>query len=167
MNIQDLLLADLDLESSLSRRILAAVPDGIADFKPHDRSMPLGRLAMHVATVPALGAMILTTPSCDAATATFPDQTFHSAPQLLTDFDRYTAAARAALLNSTQQDLEQPWQFGVGAFIFSNEARASTFRHMYLAHMIHHRAQLGVYLRLNDLPVPGIYGPSADDKPPS
>ena len=167
MTINQLLLEDFDMEAAMTRRILAAVPGDIPDYKPHEKSMTLGRLATHVATVPALGTMILTTPECDAAKAKFPDQTFVSLEKLLTDFDSFASETRAALAASSDADLQQLWKFGVGDLVFSNSSRSCSFTHMYLGHLIHHRAQLGVYLRLLDLPVPGVYGPSADDKRPA
>jgi uncharacterized damage-inducible protein DinB len=126
--------------------------------------MTLARLAMHVATLPALGTLILTTPALDAATATFPDQTFVSRDQVLREFDDRAAELRSQLAAASDEELQQLWKFGVGDFVFSNATRSCTFQHMFFGHLIHHRAQLGVYLRLLNLPVPGVYGPSADDK---
>jgi uncharacterized damage-inducible protein DinB len=165
MTITEILLADFDMEIPMTRRILERVPDGLADYRPHEKSMPFGKLAAHIATVPYLGTLVLTTPSCDAATAPFPPMTFVSPAKLLADFDTYAAETRAALAASTASALDEPWQFGFRDFVFSNKPRHITFRHVFLSHMIHHRAQLGVYLRLNNLPVPGVYGPSADEGP--
>ena len=164
MTIAEALLEPYDIEIAMTRRILAAVPGDRPDFKPHEKSMPLGRLAVHVATLPALGVMILTTPAVDAATAAFPDPNFVSKEKLLSDFDSLAAQARAALAASSDADLQQLWKFGVGDFVFSNSSRSCSFSHMFVNHLVHHRAQLGVYLRLLNLPVPGVYGPSADDK---
>ena len=164
MTISEMLLEDFDIEIGMTRRILAAVPEDRPDYKPHEKSMPLGKLAVHVATLPDLGVMILTTAGVDAKTAKFPDPNFVSTDKLLTDFDSFAAKARAALSASSDADLQTPWEFRFGDFIFSNETRSCTFRHMFFGHMIHHRAQLGVYLRLNNLPVPGVYGPSADER---
>jgi uncharacterized damage-inducible protein DinB len=167
MRIAEILLENFDIEVPATRRILACVPGDEPGYKPHERSMTLGRLATHVATLPALGTMILTTSSLDAATATFPDQTFHSTERLLTDFDNLAAETRAALIASSDTDLRYLWKFGAGDFVFSNSTRSCSFQHMFFGHLIHHRAQLGVYLRLLNLPLPGIYGPSADDNFPS
>jgi uncharacterized damage-inducible protein DinB len=164
MTTAEILLENFDIEVPSTRRILAAVPGDKPDYKPHEKSMTLGRLATHVATLPALGTLILTTPSLDAATATFPDQTFHSTERLLTDFDSLAAETRIALVNSSDADLMHLWKFGVGDFVLSNSTRSCSFQHMFFGHLIHHRAQLGVYLRLLNVPVPGVYGPSADDK---
>ena len=167
MTLAQALLEPYDIEIAMTRRILERVPEDNLAFKPHEKSMPLGKLAVHVATLPGLGIMILTTPGVDAATAKWPDQTFVSPEKLLTDFDSSAAEARAALAASSDADLQQLWKFGVGDFVFSNNSRFCSFSHMFVNHLVHHRAQLGVYLRLLDLPVPGVYGPSADDKRPA
>jgi uncharacterized damage-inducible protein DinB len=164
MTIAEILVEPFDLEVPMTRRILEAIPGDDPAYKPHEKSMALGRLAMHIATLPALGILILTTPELDAATARFPDATFVSRNHLLSEFDTRAAELRAILAGSSDAELQQPWKFGVGDFVFSNSTRSCTFQHMFLGHLIHHRAQLGVYLRLLNLPVPGVYGPSADDK---
>ncbi len=164
MTTAEVLLEPLDLEVAMTRRILGTVPDNNVEFKPHEKSMPLGRLAMHIATLPALGTLILTTTELDAATAKFPSLAFVSREQMLAEFNTLAADLRALLAKSTDADLEQPWKFGVGDLVFSNSSRSCTFQHMVFGHLVHHRAQLGVYLRLLDVPVPGVYGPSADDK---
>jgi uncharacterized damage-inducible protein DinB len=124
----------------------------------------MGRLAVHVATLPRFGTTILTTPGMDMATAKWPDMNFVSREKLLADFDALAAEARAALVNSTDADLQQPWKFSFGDRVLSNSPRLTAYRGMFFNHIIHHRAQLGVYLRLNDVPVPPLYGPSADDR---
>jgi uncharacterized damage-inducible protein DinB len=164
MTTAEILLENFDIELPMTRRLLERVPAN-PDFKPHEKSMPLGRLAAHVATLPALGTLILTTPECDAATAKFPDLNFVSTEKLLADFDTYSAETRAALAGSSDADLAHLWKFGVGDFVFSNNSRSCTFQHMFFGHFSHHRAQLGVYLRLLDVPIPGLYGPSADESP--
>jgi uncharacterized damage-inducible protein DinB len=88
---------------------------------------------------------------------------FSTREKLLADFDALAAEARAALAASSDADLAAPWKFSYGEHVLSNSPRSLAFRHMFFNHLIHHRAQLGVYLRLNDLPVPGVYGPSADE----
>jgi len=163
MTIAEILLEDFDIEIAMTRKILAAVPADRPDYKPHDKSMPLGKLAMHVATLPALGTKILTLPALDLTNADWPPLVFVSSEQLLHDFDTLAAEARAALAASTDHNLLQPWKFSYGSYVISENTRSCTFRHAFFSHMIHHRAQLGVYLRLNDLPVPGVYGPSADE----
>ena len=165
MTTAQILLENFDIELPMTRRLLERVPADNPDFKPHEKSMPLGRLAAHIATLPALGTLILTTPELDAATAKFPDLNFVSTDKLIADFDTYSAETRTALANSSNADLAHRWKFGAGGFVFSNNSRSCTFQHMLFGHLSHHRAQLGVYLRLLNIPVPGLYGPSADEKP--
>jgi uncharacterized damage-inducible protein DinB len=163
MTTSELLLEDFDMETAMTRRILERVPEDNPDYKPHEKSMPLGKLAMHVATLPSLGTMVLTTPSLDLTTAKWPSMTFVSRAQLLADFDALSAEARAALAAASDADLATHWKFSYGDYVISDNTRSLTFRHTFFNHLIHHRAQLGVYLRLNDIPVPGVYGPSADE----
>jgi uncharacterized damage-inducible protein DinB len=167
MTTAELLLQDYDIEMANTRRTLERVPDseGKADYKPHEKSMAMGKLAMHVATLPAFGKTILTTPSLDLANPSVPhpDMTFPTREIALATFDAAAAEARAALAAASDADLAAPWRFSFGEHVISNSPRSLAFRHMFFNHMIHHRAQLGVYLRLNDLPVPGTYGPSADE----
>jgi uncharacterized damage-inducible protein DinB len=164
MTIAETLLEPFDIEVPMTRRILGAIPEDHPGYKPHEKSMALGRLAMHVATLPALGTLILTTPELDAATAKFPDATFISRDHALAEFDACAAELRSLLAAASDAHLQYLWKFGIGDFVFSRNTRACSLQHMFFGHLIHHRAQLGVYLRLLDLPVPGVYGPSADDK---
>jgi uncharacterized damage-inducible protein DinB len=163
MTAAEMQLQDYDMEMGMTRRILERVPEDKPDYKCHDKSMPMGRLAVHVATLPRLGTTILTTPSLDLATAKWPDMTFVSREKLLADFDALAAEARAALAAASDADLAANWKFSFGDHVISNSPRSLAFRHMFFNHLIHHRAQLGVYLRMNDVPVPGVYGPSADE----
>ena len=163
VKISEILLEDFDIEIAMTRKILAAVPSDRPDFKPHEKSMLFGKLAMHVATLPQLGTRVLTTPGMDVATAEWPPLVLVSSEQLLHDFDTLSAQARTALANSSDEDLQHKWKFSYGDYVISENSRSCSFRHVFFNHMIHHRAQLGVYLRLNNLPVPGAYGPSADE----
>ena len=161
----EFLLQTFNIELPMTRRILERLPEDRSNWQPHPKSMPLGRLAMHVARLPDLITLCLETHSFDAANGTPPDLTFVSRDHTLQTFDASAARMQAALGNATDQDLTAPWPFGFGGRVFSNETRAVTILHMGLGHLIHHRAQLGTYLRQNDLPVPPLYGPSADERP--
>lgn len=163
MTTSELLLQDFDMEMAMTRKVLERMPEEKVEFKCHDKSMPFGRLAVHVATLPNFGITILTTPSLDLATVKWPDMTFVSREKLLADFDALVAKNRAALAAASDADLAAPWKFSFGEKVISNSPRSLAYRHMFFNHLIHHRAQLGVYLRLNDVPVPGLYGPSADE----
>ena len=165
MTIAEPLLQTFEIEFSMTRRILERLPEDRPDWKPHPKSMPLGKLAMHVARLPDLITLCLETPGFDAAAGPPPDLTFVSREHTLETFNEAASRMKSAFEASTDQDLAEPWQFGVGGRVFSNETRAVTILHMGLGHLIHHRAQLGTYLRLHDLPVPPLYGPSADERP--
>jgi len=165
MTTAELLLQDYDMEMGMTRRTLERVPEDKPGYKPHEKSMALGRLAMHVATLPRFGTVVLTTPNLDLAAPgrEWPDMTFRTRDITLATFDAAAAEARAKLAAASDTDLATPWKFSFGERIISNGPRSLAFRHMFFNHLIHHRAQLGVYLRLNDLSVPGVYGPSADE----
>ena len=164
MPIAEILLQDFDHEMAGTRTTLERIPADKSEFKCHDKSMPMGRLAVHVATLPRLATAILTTPGMDMATSNFPPLVFESREKLLATFDTLAAEARAALAKSADADLQRSWKFSFGDKIISDLPRSASYRSMFFNHLIHHRAQLGVYLRLNDLPVPPLYGPSADDR---
>jgi uncharacterized damage-inducible protein DinB len=164
MTTSQLLLEDFDAEMASTRRLLERIPE-TPDYKPHEKSMPCGKLAMHVATLPRFGQVILTTPAMDMANPTtkWPDMTFTTRDALLASFDSNAAEARKALAAASDADLAANWKFSFGDKVISDRPRSTTYRLMFFNHLIHHRAQLGVYLRLNDIPVPGLYGPSADE----
>jgi uncharacterized damage-inducible protein DinB len=164
MTTSELLLQDFDAEIANTRRTLERIPE-TPDYKPHDKSMACGRLAMHVATLPRFAKVILTTPSMDMAnpTTSWPDMTFTTREALLATFDSTAADARRSLADASDADLAANWRFSFGDHLISDRPRSTTYRLMFFNHLIHHRAQLGVYLRLNDIPVPGLYGPSADE----
>jgi uncharacterized damage-inducible protein DinB len=162
----EILLQDFDIEMAMTRKILERVPEDNPDYKCHEKSMALGKLAMHVATLPTFGTMILTTPGMDMANANtkWPDMTFRTRETTLATFDAAVNQARTALAAASDADLAEHWKFSFGDRVITDSPRSLAFRHMFFNHLIHHRAQLGVYLRLNDVPVPGVYGPSADEQ---
>jgi uncharacterized damage-inducible protein DinB len=165
MTIAETLLLDLEPEFHNTRVTLERIPEheDKPAFRPHAKSMAFGRLAVHVATIPDFGTAILTTPSLDISTWAFPDMKFYSREKLLADFDASSAKLREALTASTDESLQQVWRLTWGEKLIAEGQRALLYRTQFFNHMIHHRAQLGVYLRLNDLPVPPLYGPTADD----
>ena len=165
MNISELLLQDYDVEMASTRRVLERVPEGNAEYKCHDKSMPLGRLAMHVATLPHLGKTILTNPGLDIANPANerPDLTFKNRDTALSAFDSGVAEVRRLLAAGSDADLSSNFTFTFGEHVLMNGPRAQVYRRVFFNHLLHHRAQLSVYLRLNDIPVPGLYGPSADE----
>lgn len=160
--IADLLLVEFDEETKKTRAMLERVPTN-PDFKPHTKSMPLGKLAPHVAELAGFGYTILTTPELDFGNSSRTRVPFESAHQLVKAFDEGAAKVRAVLEKTPDESWTQPWKLSFqGKPIFSG-SRFLAYRQMFVNHLVHHRAQLGVYLRLNDTPLPGTYGPSADD----
>jgi uncharacterized damage-inducible protein DinB len=164
MPISELLLLELDEEIKKTRTTLERVPADKKDFAPHPKSMPLGKLAPHVAQLASFGVTILTTPELDFAKGSTKPLPFESSAQLLQAFDEGAAKVRAALQATPDDAWTEPWKLSFqGKPIFAG-SRFLAYREMFLNHIVHHRAQLGVYLRLTDNPVPATYGPSADDK---
>jgi uncharacterized damage-inducible protein DinB len=166
MTITELLTRLLETEAPISRRVLRQVPEGKADWKPHDKSMPMGYLATLVATMPDWIAMMIRQDSLDLKPVSGPGYkppATDTKAKLLAAADAAVAQAREALRSTNDKFLETKWQLLVGGHVVDENPRsmaiASTF-----THLGHHRGQLSVYLRLNDAKVPSIYGPSADDR---
>ncbi|MGA7686019.1 MAG: DinB family protein [Terriglobales bacterium] len=164
MPINELLLSEFDEEIKKTRTMLERVPEGKKDFAPHPKSMPLGKLAPHVAQLTGFGLTVLTTPELDFAKTKFAPVPFESAAQLVKTFDDGAAKTRDALKTTPDEAWTQPWKLSAGDITIFKGSRFMAYRQMFLNHLVHHRAQLGVYLRLNETPVPATYGPSADDK---
>jgi uncharacterized damage-inducible protein DinB len=166
MPMNQALLPEYDHEIANTRKTLERVPDGKFDWKPHSKSMAMGALAVHVASIPQWAGMTLQTPQFDVKPVggqpvQQPD--LKTRAEILAFFDKASAEARAALAGASDESLMTPWSLlAEGKPIFTMP-RVAVLRSMIMNHMIHHRAQLGVYLRLNDIPVPGHYGPSADE----
>ncbi len=167
----ELLLQDFDREMSNTRRTLERVPEGMNEYAPHEKSMRLGKLAMHCATIPLFGSYLIRDEGMDLASSSrpHPDLTFTTRQHCLEQFDSSAAACREALADASDEALAAPWRFSFGEQLISNDARSLSFRTMCMNHLIHHVGQLGVYLRLNGIAVPALYGPSADEQwaPPS
>jgi uncharacterized damage-inducible protein DinB len=165
MTTAEILLQDFDAEMASTRRTLERIPEDNPDYKPHSKSFAMGKLAMHVATLPIFAKYIIEDPGMDMAQPIHPhaDMTFRTRDILLATFDAAANDARKALVAASDEDLAAIWKFSFGDHVISEFPRSKTYRIMFFNHLIHHRAQLGVYLRLNDIPVPGLYGPSADE----
>jgi uncharacterized damage-inducible protein DinB len=166
MKIADILLLDFDNEISNTRRTLERIPDDKGDWKCHDKSMPFGRLAMHCATIPLFGHYILEDDGMDMAASKRPHASLEwkGRDHALSALDDAAAKCRASLAAASDDQLSAVWKFTFGDQTIFAGPRALAFRSMFFDHMIHHVAQLGVYLRLNDIAVPGLYGPSADEQ---
>jgi uncharacterized damage-inducible protein DinB len=166
MTIAEILLQDYDVEIANTRRTLERVPDDKPEWAPHAKSMKLGRLAMHCATLPIFGYYILEDDGMDMANSKRPrmDLTFTTHEACLRQLEETSAKCRAAIAAASDEHLSASWKFSFGQQLISHNPRSMAFRTMCFDHLIHHTAQLGVYLRLNDIPVPGLYGPSADEQ---
>jgi uncharacterized damage-inducible protein DinB len=164
MSLNELLLSEFDEETKKTRATLERVPEDKKEFAPHPKSMPLGKLAPHVAQLSGFGFTILTTPEYDFSTGSIKPLPFESSAQLIKAFDEGAAQVRTALQATPGAAWNENWKLSFqGKTIFAGSLFLA-YRDMFLNHVVHHRAQLGVYLRLNDKPVPATYGPSADDK---
>ena len=166
MALRDGLLAQFDHEMIGTRKTLERVPEGKPDWAPHPKSMKLGRLAGHLAELPGWTAETINRDSLDIhppGGAQFQPLVMTSRKQLLDAFDKNAAAARAALAGASDETLLGSWTLLAGGQQIFSMPRLAVVRSFVLSHIIHHRAQLGVYLRMNDVPVPSLYGPSADE----
>ncbi|MGB7556088.1 MAG: hypothetical protein WBM04_17070 [Candidatus Korobacteraceae bacterium] len=163
MRINEFLLVEFDEEMKKTRTTLERVPVDKPDFAPHPRSMPLGRLAPHVAQLPAFGLIILTTPEFDFAKGSFKPVPFESGAQLASVLDEGAAKTRSVLAAVPDDAWNDNWKLIMQGKSLFDGSRFLAYREMFLNHIVHHRAQLGVYLRMNEAKVPAIYGPSADD----
>jgi uncharacterized damage-inducible protein DinB len=160
--ISEALLQEFDEEMKKTRKTLERVPNQ-PDFAPHAKSMKLGQLAPHIAQLGGFGVSVLTTPELDFSKGEYKPLPFESAAQLVKVLDEGAGKVRAALLSTSDAAWDEPWKLSFqGKPIFEGK-RFLAYRQMFLNHLIHHRAQLGVYLRLTEQPVPATYGPSADD----
>jgi uncharacterized damage-inducible protein DinB len=163
MNIAEILLLDFDSEIANTRRTLERIPENDPQWKPHEKSMPIGRLSVHTALLPQFCTRILTTPELDMDKEKFPDFVFKSTAQVLSELERTAGEARSHLAASSDDDLNKNWKLSFRGQVIVDGSRKVLYRTMFLNHLVHHRAQLGVYLRLLNIPVPGLYGPSADE----
>ena len=162
MPIVDALLPEFDHEMATTRKLLERVPEQKFEWKPHAKSMTLGGLATHVANIVWWGEITLDRPEIDL------EETPQATPagsraELLTTFDRNVAATRALLAGKSDAELMAPWSLKQGRQTFFTMPKAVVWRSFVMNHLVHHRAQLGVYLRMNDVPLPAMYGPSADE----
>ncbi|SRR6266481_6004544 len=162
MALNQAILPEFDHEMANTRKSLERVPDNKLGWKPHQKSMTMGGLATHLATINHWAEAMMGLDSFDVSNAP-PTQELKSRQEILSAFDKNAATARKAIASAGDEQLMKPWSLlSKGATIFTLP-RIAVVRSFILNHTIHHRAQLGVYLRLNDIAVPSIYGPSADE----
>jgi uncharacterized damage-inducible protein DinB len=162
MPFSENLLPEFDEEMKNTRKMLECVPDALLNFQPHPKSMTLGRLAAHVAELPSWTTFTLDLEVLEIP-ADFKPSEAGSRKELLEKFDKGVADARVKIKGATDQQWHQIWTLKFGGQTVMQMPRAVVMRSIILNHMIHHRAQLGVFLRLKDVAIPGMYGPSADE----
>lgn len=165
MGLSKALLPEFDHEMANTRKTLERVPDDKFDWKPHEKSFAMGALAGHLANLPSWGSLTVGSDSFDMAPGGQPLKApaLSSGKEVLAKFDENVAATRAAIAGASDEDLFKPWTLMSNGKTILTLPKIAVLRSFVMNHLIHHRAQLGVYLRLNDIPVPSIYGPSADE----
>src|SRR5260221_6008295 len=170
MSIAESMLPEFDHETATTRTLLERVPDAMAAWKPHVKSMSLGELAMHVSNIPAWAPVTLKETGFDTnppgGDQHIP-QKFESTVKMLDAYDQGVKTSRALLAATTDGEMMVPWALKNGGTIGFSMPRVAVFRSLIMNHVIHHRGQLSVYLRLSDVPLPSIYAPTADSRGPS
>jgi uncharacterized damage-inducible protein DinB len=172
MSISELLLPEYDAEIATTRRVLERVPDESGEFRPHPKSFPMAHLAQLVARMPGWVPMVLSRTEIDFAPVDgpkFPGYTYETTATLLAELDRNAAAGRAAIAAASDDDFGVTWTTKRAGVVLDTATRYGFLRSAVINHLVHHRAQLGVYLRLVEVPVPEMYGPTADEgkEPPA
>ncbi len=166
MSLAQSLLPEFDHEMASTRRTLERVPEERFGWKPHGKSMSLGRLASHLAEIPTWGSVTVETAELDMSPPGGPPYKaadFPTRAQVLAQFDVAVVRARTAIAGATDADLFEPWTLKNSGQVIFTMPKIAVLRSFVLNHLIHHRGQLTVYLRLNDVAVPSLYGPSADE----
>jgi len=169
MPLAELLLPEFDTEIATTRTVLERVPDDRIEWRPHEKSFPMGHLAQLVAMIPGWTMFVLTKTEFDIAPREGPSAVYRFLPvdQLLKMFDQNAAEARPLIESVTDAALQEPWTLKAAGKTVNKASRYMIYRTLMLNHLVHHRAQLGIYLRLTQQKVPQMYGPTADDKTPT
>lgn len=163
MSIAQGLLPEFDHEMANTRITLERLPEDKLEWKPDPKSMSLGRLVSHIAEMPGWGSVTLTSDSMDMVPGQYTPLLATSRQQVLAEFDKNVASAREALVGATDETLLKPWTLSAAGNTVFTMPKIGVIRTMVMNHVIHHRAQLTVYYRLTGVPVPALYGPSADE----
>lgn len=163
MKLIEKLLKEIEEEGQKTRRMLAIVPDDKYDWRPHPKSMPVKDLALHIADLPTWITLAVTTDELDFAANPYNPGNITNTEELLTLLEKNLVKAEADMKKATEDQLEESWTLRNGDVVYMTLSKYETIRHA-LAQTIHHRAQLGLYLRLLNIPIPGSYGPSADEQ---
>jgi uncharacterized damage-inducible protein DinB len=162
-NIIELFTKEFNQEAATTRKMLAIVPDDKYDWQPHEKSMTIRRLATHIADIPSWVDMAINSDELDFANTTHKEPVINATKHLLEFLEESIAKGNAALAKAKQDELDQEWIMRNGDQIYAKLTRSELIR-VSLSQTIHHRAQLGVFLRLLNVPIPGSYGPSADEQ---
>jgi uncharacterized damage-inducible protein DinB len=162
MELIPMLLKEMEQEAQTTRKMLERVPDDKYDWQPHEKSMTVRRLATHIAELPTWVTMVLTTDELDFASNPYKSEVINNTKELLDLFEWSLADGKAHLAKGTEDELMLNWTLRNGDQIYSVSTKAEVLRITY-CQIVHHRAQLGVFLRLLNVPIPGSYGPSADE----
>lgn len=157
-----MLLNEMDQEAQTTRKVLAIVPEDKYDWKPHAKNMPMRELALHIPDMLGWVELVLKTDELDFAKTPYQLPDIQDNKGILQFFEERYNAAREALANATEEDMEPNWTLREGEAIYHVESKAAWVRSCF-CQVVHHRAQLGMYLRLLNVPIPGSYGPSADE----
>jgi uncharacterized damage-inducible protein DinB len=163
MAISDALLQEFDHEMANTRKTLERVPDDKLTWKPHPKSMTMGRLAEHLGELPGWALETMNKTSIDISLP-FERKEVTSTAEVIEAFDHNVSLAREAIAAASDSAFMQPWSLMAGEKTIFTMPKVAVLRSFVMNHLIHHRAQMGVYLRLNDIPVPAVYGPSADEQ---
>ena len=162
MNRKQEFLKELNKEAITTRKMLSVVPDDKYDWKPHPKSMNIRQLTGHIAELPSWIKMVLITTELDFAGSPYVSPAINDTKALLALFEKSLAETQEAIPQAKEESLDDLWTLRNGENIYNREPKSDVIR-MSLSQIIHHRAQLGVFLRLLDVPIPGSYGPSADE----
>jgi uncharacterized damage-inducible protein DinB len=164
MSMAESLVQEFMQEAGTTKKLLERLPDDKLSWKPHDKSMTMGRLATHVADMPSWAVSIAGSDELDMAAGGERPTALSSRKEILDLYQARVDGFGKALAGKTDQELLCPWKLKSGSQVFLELPRAVALRSLIMNHVIHHRGQLSVYLRLNNIPVPSIYGPSADEQ---
>ncbi len=156
-------LPQVEFEFGNTHKMLERVPEEFFSWKPHEKSMTVLRLATHIATLPEWLTMTVNTTELDFSKNPYAPPKFETAEQIVAAFDKNAKEATEAMKGASDENLLEPWTLRNGEHVIFTMPRIGVIRGMVISHMIHHRAQLGVFLRLLNVPIPGMYGPSADE----
>ena len=162
MNLIPIFLKEMEHEAQTTRKMLGRIPDDKFDWKPHEKSMTIRSLATHIAELPTWVSMVLVTSELDFAKGEYKPHVVNNTEELLNYFEKCLAEGKASLEKATEEDLLPEWTLRNGEQIYSVDKKHEVIRMAY-CQIVHHRAQLGVFLRLLNIPIPGSYGPSADE----